>query len=99
MKKSILTAAAILITSVLMAQSKTKTLVAKPDTTKPKYEYFIKVSVKDFQMINQYLNQFKNLIIYDPKLNSDQKVGYQLQFDQFVGQLNPKLKVDSLKIK
>jgi len=90
MKKSLIIIALTLFSVVSFAQTKT------PDQ-KPKYQKFVKIEVSDMTNFIQSLEQWKRLVIYDPKATPDDKVRTIQNLDGYILQLTTRVKVDSLR--
>lgn len=69
----------------------------KPDTTKPKYDYFIKIPVSDYQQLAQALNAYKTIVVYDPNSTDAQKVKLIQGIEQYLRDLPSRVKIDSVK--
>lgn len=77
------------------AGTATNPIKIKADT--PKYDYFIKIPVSDYQQLAQALNAYKNIVVYDPNSTDAQKVKLIQGIEQYLRDLPSRVKIDSVK--
>lgn len=88
MKKSIVTLMLAFIVSAAFSQ--------KPDTTHRKeYEYFIMVSIKDYQQLTGIATAFVSQIKYNPLVKADEKISAQINIERYLFDLPKSVKLDS----
>jgi hypothetical protein len=85
---------AILLLTSLTVEAQTKT--TKKDTVK--YDYFVKISVQNYQTLVQVANLYKNTVVYSPTLTDKEKIDQQKQLDSFLNQKNLNPVLDSVKV-
>lgn len=87
----------------LKAQSQWETeSQAKPKTVKKdtaKYEYYIKVSARDYQQLLNLAVNYRNSTTYNPTMQPNEKLNEQAGIDRYLFSLSKRVKLDSLKVK
>ncbi|MDB5144230.1 MAG: hypothetical protein JWQ66_2943 [Mucilaginibacter sp.] len=68
----------------------------KPDTTKHKYDYFVKIPVGDYQQLVQALNAYRSIVVYDPNSTDAHKVKLIQGIEQYLRDLPSRVKIDSV---
>lgn len=94
MKKSILTSTVCALAFTSFAQTK------QPETkpVKPQYQKVVIVPMSDWETIYSVMVEARTAPLYDPKLNSDQKVRQYQAIDGYLKELQGRVKLDSIKV-
>jgi len=71
----------------------------KKDTAKAKYDYFVKVPVRDYQQLIQIGNEFQKAIKYNPLINDKDSRALQVNLEKYLFDLPKSVKLDSVKVK
>lgn len=90
--KQLLIMLLILAASITATSAQTKKEIPPP---KPKYEFFVKVSLEDFNSLYQAIQAYQRIVIYDESLTSDQKVQMQKNLLKYIPELGSRVKKDS----
>ena len=94
--KTLIIAEFMLVASVT-AFSQPKTTVK--DTSKVKYDYFVKVPMRDYQQLIGIAGDYQKQIKYNQLMKSDDKIGMQINLEKYLFDLPKSVKRDSIIIK
>lgn len=90
MKRAILLILSLLAVAVSYGQT-TK------DTAKAKYDYFVKVPVRDYQQLINIANDYQKQLKYNSLMKADDKISVQINIEKYLFDLPKSVKLDSVK--
>lgn len=87
-----------LLTIALVAAT-TGAYAQKADTVKAKYDYFVKVPVRDYQQLIGIANEFQKHIKYNPLMSDKDSRALEVNLEKYLFDLPKSVKLDSVKVK
>lgn len=69
----------------------------KSDTAKARYDYFVKVPVRDYQQLINIANDYQKQLKYNSLMKADDKISVQINIEKYLFDLPKSVKLDSVK--
>lgn len=87
----------VIVTGFAFGQKSLNKDTVKKQQVKPQYEYFVRVPANIYYQLVNTAHSYRDVLIYDPNANADNKLNSQAAIDKAIVQLRA-LPVDSVVI-